>query len=99
MTLTGPVVVDDESSYLDRLGKKMPSLLEWLDSNDDPVVVLTLGSEVMWQQWYVDAFYHGAARLRAKGIRIRCVWALNKGPGKMPKDTDSAVHFVSNWIP
>ena len=52
VVLTGPILIDDESTYLEKLHKKSADLAAWLDDahdNDEIVVYITLGSEVVWQ--------------------------------------------------
>lgn len=63
VVLTGPILVDDESAYQDNLRRKDAELSRWLDDaleKNELVAYITLGSEIVWQQWYVDVMYEGA---------------------------------------
>ena len=85
------------------LKEKDRDLFEWLEACADEggqVVLLTLGTECLWQQWTVDAIYNGILDLRKKGFnKLRVVWSLRGETAKLPNDYDKSVFWISNWLP
>lgn len=67
-------------------------------AKDEPIIYISLGSEVDWQQWYIDAFYNGVLKLR-QSRKMRVIWALKTEGMKLPDGYDTNVFWVGSWLP
>ena len=62
------------------------------------VVFVSLGSEVTYQQWYVDAIYNGCVQLN-NTVPIRVVWGLRTTDVSLPEGYDKQMFWVDSWVP
>ena len=56
----GPILDPDQTVPLGRLERANKELFDWMNEAQaagEDIIYITLGSEVEWQQWYIDAFY------------------------------------------
>lgn len=58
--------------------------------NDEPVLYITLGSEVIWQKWYVDVIWGGL-----KNLKCRIIWSMPTG---LPLPESPRIYSAS-WLP
>jgi UDP:flavonoid glycosyltransferase YjiC (YdhE family) len=56
-----------------------------------PVIYISLGTMVKWQDWYVEVFYEGLKR-----IKCRVIWCLR---GKEFHHSDNPDFKVGPWWP
>lgn len=101
LVCTGPVYDRDLTVLQDRLGNIDPQLNMWLTqaiAADEPVVYISLGSQVVWQQWYLDTFYEALNTLsEQKGLRV--VISLPSKTVMMPEGYDKQMYWVDDWMP
>ena len=78
LVFTGPVYDNDLTVLQDRLDNLDPQLNMWLTqaaAAGEPVIYISLGSQIIWVQWYVDYFYEALLALyEQKNLRV--VWSL-----------------------
>lgn len=102
--LTGPFFNGDSSQeeLVKRLHEKDPDLGAWINEVDiekEAVLFVTLGSEVIWQEWYMDRMYKGWEILKTRGLNVKVIWALRSDDVKLPEGYDPKFHWVSKWLP
>lgn len=51
--------------------------METAQEQGQQVIVISLGSETVYQQWYIDAFMSGIKKLNEK-VPVRVVWGYKK---------------------
>ena len=76
-------------------------LNKWLteaSAANESVVYISLGSQVVWQQWYIDTFFEALNSL-SKQIALRVVISLRSKTVKMPEDYDKQMYWVDEWLP
>lgn len=62
----------------DRLQQASPELFDWMSAAEaagQQVLVISIGTESVWQQWYIDAIMEGILKLNEK-IPVRVVWGF-----------------------
>ena len=92
--LTGPLV-QPQGDLLNELKEKHGKLYLWLEealANKQPVVYISIGSYCIYQQWSIDALYHGLKRLNC-----RVIWSIKK-EYKLPVENDENV-WAMPWVP
>lgn len=97
VVVCGPLL-DTDTKYLQRLKEKDASLLAWLDDAEakgEPVCYFTLGSECIWQQWYIDNVLDGLEKLKQKGLYMRMIWAIKTGDVTFP---EARKQDGMNWV-
>lgn len=70
-----------------------PKLAHFLNhalENKIPVVYITLGSEVVWQKWYVETIWEGI-----KNLNCKFIWSMPTGL-ELPK---SDYIYTDKWLP
>ena len=61
-------------------------------------MVISVGSNTIWQQWAVDAVYNGVLEANKKD-QLAVLWALPSDGPQPPGSIDSSKFHVTNWIP
>ena len=77
--LTGPLV-EESSTLLDNLTHKSPNVTKFMDDalqNGQKVLVISMGSIIVWQQWGIDHIIEGVKKLAEK-MPIRVLWSLKE---------------------
>lgn len=98
----GPAMTPDLSNIHGRLAASSPEIAEWMTAAEEAgqvVIFISLGSEIIWQQWYVDAFYNGCIEL-SKRIPLRVVWGMKEYDHiSLPQDYDREMFWLDKWVP
>lgn len=89
IVLTGPLS-KPQNDLLTKLEEKDVDLFNWLNSSDDPVVYVSLGTLVKFQEWSRDAVYYALKRL---GCRV--VWSMKNL--ELPEENER--FWVRPWLP
>lgn len=90
--LTGPLSLP-QTDLVKQLKIKDSELFDWIEqaaSKNQKVVYVSIGSVCKWQQWSVDAMYHG---LKKVGCRI--IWSLKDF--ELPEENPD--FWTSPWVP
>lgn len=65
---------------------------------EEPVIYISLGSQIFWEQWYVDTFYEALVCLyEQKNLRV--VIAMPSKSVQMPENYDKQMFWVDDWLP
>lgn len=60
--MVGPLIKQSNDDMMKNLQEKDADLYNWLEvaaDGGEKIIYITIGSECVWQQWEVDAIYHG----------------------------------------
>ena len=98
---TGPVFDDDLTVLQERLESLDPDLNLWLNqaaAANEPVIYISLGSQVRWQPWYIDTFYEALLALYEQQS-LRVVIALTSQRVHLPENYDRQMFWVDEWLP
>lgn len=98
---TGPIMDPDLTQTRARLDRKDPELAAWMDqanAQNEAIIYISLGSEIIWQQWYIDAFYNGILNV-CKQKKIRCIWAMKTEGMSLPEGYDKNIFWWGTWLP
>lgn len=90
---TGPLS-PPQHDLLTRFKEKDEALFNWFEQalkNKQDVVIITLGSECIYQPWYITTIYDGLKKLGCKVL-----WSL-RGDFKLPEENKN--FWISPWIP
>ena len=94
--VTGPLT-KPQGDLLSILKQKDEALFDWMnaaETDNVPVVYISIGSECKWKQWSIDVLYQGLKELGCKVI-----WSL-KNPDDMFKMPEENPNFwIRAWIP
>lgn len=99
IVLVGPTLRENSDDFVDRLKTAAPDLLNWIEKAKDGVIYITLGSEVEWQQWYIDSIFGGIELAKKNGIAVKAIWAIKSKTLTLPSGYDKDTHWVSDWLP
>ena len=61
------------------------------------MIIISIGTESLWQQWSFDAFYNGLLKL-GKEHKIKVIWAMTSPNIKLPQ-IDEEVFMITKWLP
>lgn len=73
VTMTGPLVTHT-AAELEHLDKATHKFLDECEKSNTKVMVISLGTNTIWQQWAIDAICKGVREINTK-LSLKVLWA------------------------